>query len=120
MEKKKPPSRIAEGDVINNNTNERKKMLFLKSKKSYLSLTTVVKVFLVPSHPEGFFVETVLSQQSRHQNKLKRVFIFSCYIIIRTKTEKNNISNKKLEKSVNFFCRIENKILFMDAIRIKL
>lgn len=29
--------------------------------------------------------------------------IFSCYIIIRPKTEKNNIFNKKVEKIVNFF-----------------
>ena len=51
---------------------------------------------------------------------MNEITIFSCYIIIRPKTEKNNISNKKVEKSVNFFCRIENKILFIDAIRIKL
>ena len=29
--------------------------------------------------------------------------IFSCYIIIQPKTEKNNIFNKKVEKIVNFF-----------------
>lgn len=29
--------------------------------------------------------------------------IFSCYIIIRPKSEKNNIFNKKVEKIVNFF-----------------
>ena len=46
--------------------------------------------------------------------------IFSCYIIIHLKTEKNNISNKKVKKNCQFFCRIENKILFIDALRIKL
>lgn len=33
--------------------------------------------------------------------------IFSCYIIIRPKTEKNNIFNKKVEKIVNFFVDLE-------------
>lgn len=37
----------------------------------------------------------------------KKMQFFSCYIIIRTKTEKNNISNKKVEKIVNFFVELK-------------
>ena len=33
--------------------------------------------------------------------------IFSCYIIIHPKTEKNNIFNKKVENIVNFFVELK-------------